>query len=217
MVTVQSASFWGVLAAAALLGSCTMDPVAATAEDLAERTEDQGFKADSEYHRPGQPCGDCHGPRGSADSKFVISGTVYWGTCNSEANCSRLTVPNAEVRLRDSRGSVRCVRTNCAGNFFIREGEWQSQTAEPPLFPLLTTVRKVTDEGQIERIMASHVGRANSCNSCHQSPVFWNRVGQIYLVTDNSTIPASARAQTCPAEEPSPIFESDCEVVGARQ
>lgn len=180
--------------------SCTLDPVAAAQEAAFEQEEDFGPLpgSNSEYHRPGQDCMACHGPRGSADSKFEVAGTVFWSTCiDPEAGpdeCVRTTVDHAEVRLVDGAGTEKCIYTNCAGNFFVRVGKWQpTSPSATPVFPMLSSVRKKTDEGAArEKIMQGHINRWGSCNDCHRTSPYWNSAGQIFLYDEPEQVPASA-------------------------
>ena len=189
------------VASLAALLSCTMDPVNAAQESAFAAAEDLGPKENSEFHRPGQDCLACHGPRGNAKPKFSIAGTVFWGTCiDPDAppdTCIRKTVDNAEVRIVDGENFSRCIRTNCAGNFFIEEGKWASGAPnKKPLFPLLSSVRKVTQEGAaVEQVMSGHIGRSGSCNDCHRTSPFWNSAGQIYLYGKPDQVPASATSE----------------------
>lgn len=204
---------------ATLFGSaCTMDPVNAAQEAAFAAQPDEGFQADSEFHRPGQDCLACHGPRGSAEPKMLIAGTVFWGRCLDPAAgpeaCAKQTVNRAEVRLVDARGNLRCIRTNCAGNFYIEEGQWSpaSKTSRP-LFPMLASVRKVTEEGvPVEQRMLGHIGRAGSCNDCHRTAPYWNSVGQVYLYRENDQIPSSANPEyeRCRNEHVPTEPEGDC-------
>lgn len=182
--------------------SCTLDPVATAQENAYEEATDYGpaDAPNSEFHRPGQDCLACHGPRGSAKSKFEIAGTVFWSTClDPEASpdkCVRTPVDHAEVRIRDARKSDKCIYTNCAGNFFVRVGKWQPTSLEAkPAYPLLSSVRKVPEEGgEFQMVMQGHISRWGSCNDCHRTSPFWNSAGQIYLTDDPAQVPASANA-----------------------
>ncbi len=209
----------GLVVAASAGAACTMDPVNAAQENAFAQQPDDGFQSDSEFHRPGQDCLVCHGPRGGADSKFLIAGTVFWGRCldrDSQASevCAKQTANRAEVRIIDATGTSRCIRTNCAGNFYIREGQWSRASSNArPTFPLLASVRKVTEEGvAVEQRMLGHIGRAGSCNDCHRTEPYWNSVGQVYLYRENDQIPASATSEyeRCRAEHPPTSSEEDC-------
>lgn len=213
------------LVAALCLGACTMDPVNSAQEAAQEALPDDGPLPNSEFHRPGQDCMACHGPRGGAKAKFLIAGTVFWGVCIDPEGgpdvCQKKTVAGAEVRIFDAASGKRCVRTNCAGNFFIRDGEWalrDSRSARPQ-FPLLSSVRKQTSEGAaVTQVMAGHIGRSGSCNDCHRGSPFWNSAGQIYLYRENGQIPASAETENLACQQnpqPSPENEEDCVIAEA--
>lgn len=210
-----------LVAAVSVGAGCTMDPVGAAREADMERREVPELEPNSEFHRPGQDCIACHGPRGSAKSKFVVAGTVFWSRCLDPEGgpelCNRQGVNRAEVRLIAADDVQRCIRTNCAGNFFIREREWGRGAPDAkPLFPLLTSVRKVTAEGaDREKVMAGHIGRTGSCNDCHRVAPFWNSAGQIYLERDIAQVPASAATETqaCLDDHPPTPEEEDCPTV----
>lgn len=203
----KAAASTGALALGASLGasvlfgaSCTLDPVASAQQAAYEKVEDLGpdNAPNTEYHRPGQDCLACHGPRGSANSKFEIAGTVFWSTClDPEAGpdkCIRTPVDNAEVRIHDRGTSEKCIFTNCSGNFFVRVGEWLPTAPQATaLFPLLASVRKVPEEGgEFQMVMQGHISRWGSCNDCHRTSPYWNSAGQIYLTDDPAQVPASA-------------------------
>lgn len=214
--TVLAVTLMGVVVLA-----CTMDPVNSAQEAAQEAQVDEGPIPNSEFHRPGQDCMTCHGPRGSAESKFLIAGTVFWGTCADPKQagtevCQRKTAAGVEVRIFDAADGKRCIRTNCAGNFFIREGQWvpRDSSNARPLWPLLSSVRKITSEGAaVTQIMAGHIGRTGSCNDCHRTSPYWNSAGQIFLYRENSQIPASADAEYAAcmqSPQPSPAQQEDC-------
>ncbi|RYZ68360.1 MAG: hypothetical protein EOP08_00755 [Proteobacteria bacterium] len=213
------ALFAGLAVAFASATACTMDPVGSAQEEGFAQTPDEGFQPNSEFHRPGQDCMACHGPRGTASPKFVVAGTVFWGRCLDPAGgpdkCARQTADRAEVRIVDRDGIQRCIRTNCAGNFFIEEGKWSRDSPQKrPAFPLLSSVRKVTQEGAaIEQIMAGHISRAGSCNDCHRQAPYWNSAGQVYLVRPLDQLPPSATTEyeACRANPPASVPEEDCE------
>jgi hypothetical protein len=208
----------GATLSAVTLSSCVNDPVRSAAID-ALGDEVPGYPEESQYHRPGQPCGVCHESRGPGP-KFMLAGTVFWGRCNitpQQANdpvvvrekCDRQPVDRAEVRIIDATKSQKCFYTNCAGNFHVREGEWA------PTFPLLVTVSKILSNGQRQTAqMGSHIGREVSCNACHDNPARPESPGQIFLFDYNKDgkvqLPAEARALKCPPEPPNVDPPKEC-------
>lgn len=147
---------------ASIGSSCNLDPVhSAAVESLGD--EDPGrYVPNSAYHRPGEPCVVCHSDRGSADRKFALAGTVFWGPDSASGG-----VDYAYVRIRDAAGGNPCVVTNCAGNFWI-EGGPKTLT-----FPLAISVERARNPANgdesvlMSRTMNGHIGREPSCGTCH--------------------------------------------------
>jgi hypothetical protein len=151
-----------LVALASVGSSCNLDPVHRSGVNSLKEERDDLYPPDSAFHRPGEPCGYCHGGKGPADGKFVLGGTIFWGPDSYEAR-----VDNAYVRILDANKTKRCFVTNCNGNFFVRESEFAKIT-----FPLLVSVERTVDPGQKEdtlviRRMSSHIGREASCAVCH--------------------------------------------------
>jgi len=132
-----------------------------------------------ELHRPGQPCVLCHSERGTApDSRFFVAGTIFDTRAPDSKPAAGVT-----VYLQDALSPFpRRYQTNEAGNFFVRESEWEDLT-----FPF-----KVAIERNGVRIpMGTLVNRDGSCNSCHRpnpgSPYALpsdqprSSIGQIYV------------------------------------
>jgi hypothetical protein len=203
----------GATFTAFLLSSCINDPVRSSAI-AALGDETPGYPANSQYHRPGQPCGTCHESRGPGSPKFVLAGTVFWGRCNltqqefaadpkaAAAKCDRQPVNGAEVRIRGSNDSTLCFNTNCAGNFHVTESDAVGLT-----FPLLVSVTKRLKDGALKTtVMASHVGRDVSCANCHDNPARPESPGQVYLydygLDGKNKLPAEAAAIKCPPSPP---------------
>jgi hypothetical protein len=101
-------------------------------------------------HRPGQPCGVCHGGAGPAEDAFVLSGTVFATPDGGEV------LPGATVRYIDWVGRQQSVVTNCAGNFFVR--------GPAPTWPVWVRV----EYGGTVAEMQSAIFRDGSCNTCHR-------------------------------------------------
>lgn len=168
--------------------ACTLDPVHQDAVDALGGSEGP-YPDETEFHRRGQPCVLCHGGKGPADTEFLLGGTVFWGKCDDpkkKDDCNRAPVGNAHVRIRSAVGAVRCFTTNAAGNFYVKKSDWSDFK-----FPYLATVEK---DGTV-RVMGSHASREGSCAACHKSEASQSSPGQIYMVSDKSSIPADAKAQ----------------------
>src|SRR5262249_28092072 len=105
----------GAAASAITLGSCVVDPVHDSfVKSLGPDTD----LPESEFHRPGQPCVECHSNKGPAKSKFVLGGTLYY--LPHDDKVAPVPVDGADVYILDARGSQIHARTNCRGNFFVR-------------------------------------------------------------------------------------------------
>jgi hypothetical protein len=118
-------------------------------------------------HRPGQPCGVCHADDGNAGA-FTVSGTVYL-VKGSPKPAARI-----EILLFDSANRSHRVRTNCAGNFFVRPGQLQ------PSYPLWVTLR----HGEHKSVMESPVFREGSCGACHAATAGPRSAGPVFLARD---------------------------------
>jgi len=129
-------------------------------------------------HRPGQPCSECHDGRGPGNLVFSLAGTVY------RSPGSRIPLPGAIVRFVDSALQTRQAATNCAGNFFVLEDDFE------PAWPVWT---KVHFAG-IEQPMGSPIFRERSCAKCHADPAGPTSAGPVHLVPDDFPLPPS----TCP-------------------
>jgi hypothetical protein len=163
------------LAAAAWLSACG-DPVH-EARIAALGPEDPAV-APGALHRPGQPCLACHDGAQSEAARYTIAGTVYLQRDAREA------APAVGVTLVDSRGRRFQARTNCAGNFFVRPGEFD------PLFPVWTSLQ--LDDYVID--MQSPIGRDGSCASCHVASPSQSATDAVYLYTLND---GSAELEAC--------------------
>lgn len=102
-------------------------------------------------HRPGQPCGVCHGGAGPAKGTFILSGTIFATSGSGEV------LPAATVRFIDWVGAQGSTVTNCAGNFFVRTD------GPAPKWPLWLRV----EQNGIVADMQSAIFREGSCNTCH--------------------------------------------------
>lgn len=154
----------------ASLAACT-DPTIAK-EEAALGPEQAGVPR-GPTHRPGQPCAHCHQSGGPGNPNFSIAGTIY-----QDAE-RELPVEGAQVSLVDSNGDGWTLYTNCAGNFYITENDWQ------PQFPVWASVHW----GDIHVDMESPIYRDGSCASCHTSPAAPDSPGHVYV----SETPIAAR------------------------
>ncbi len=193
--------------------SCTLDPVHNDAvKNLGDERADR-YPPESQYHRPGEPCGVCHSPKGPAERTFALSGTVFWGPDNYDRR-----VDQAYVKVTDARGARRCFVTNCNGNFFVPESDFPNIT-----FPILVSVERTKNPGgtapgdestsKIQR-MGGHIGRESSCAVCHiQGLRDYASPGQIWLYSSEGEVeaakipitrcppdPAAPRALLCPED-----------------
>ena len=133
-------------------------------------------------HRPGQPCLVCHQAGGKAQP-FSVAGTVY-----AEVDASA-PVGNANVYILDSANNTYTTKTNCAGNFFVRPGDFT------PTYPYWATLRANAtvggSPGVIERDMDSPSYREGSCAGCHTIPIGPGSPGPVYVIDDptSETLP----------------------------
>lgn len=116
-------------------------------------------------HRPGQPCGVCHGEQGHARPLFSLSGTVY--------RHSRGDEPEARLRVRvlDAQGSQWSFVPNDAGNFYATADDFA------PVYPLWIKLER--GEQVVE--MRSAIARESSCGACHRRLATPSAVGQVYF------------------------------------
>lgn len=129
-------------------------------------------------HRPGQPCVLCHSKAGG-ESVLSLAGTVYVDAMN------KTPIDDVNVLIVDSQNRKWTAKTNCAGNFMVRDSEFK------PDFPVWLGLRR----GSVERTMNTPVYREGSCSACHQGQKSPSSAGQVYLIED-------------PANEPAPV--SNC-------
>lgn len=163
MRTLRSFAKFSVLGLGLLWAGCA-DPIRTSAiEALGPETA----VPIGPLHRPGQPCGVCHHDDGNA-GPFSVSGTVYFtkGSTNPAAK--------VEVLLFDTANRSYTVRTNCAGNFFVRPGQMR------PVYPLWVTLR----HGGKKFEMESAVFREGSCGACHAESAGPRSAGPVFLAPD---------------------------------
>lgn len=114
-------------------------------------------------HRAGQPCLVCHD--GTISTPFAIGGTIYL-----EEDGARPAV-SALIDLADGLGNQYRVATNCAGNFFVRPGDFD------PAWPLWV---RIEHEGWAQE-MESPVNENGSCASCHAPTKSAKSPGPVYV------------------------------------
>jgi hypothetical protein len=158
-----------LVASCASCASCLGDPVHDDAV-AALGAEIPSVPA-GELHRAGQPCVECHQSGGPASSAFSVAGTVFNGPTDG------LGLENVQVRMVDAAGSQRVVSTNCVGNFFIRQSDWD------PAFPIKVGIGL----GDVEQVMKGIIGRHGGCASCHQAPAGQASPGPVFLNAADST------------------------------
>jgi hypothetical protein len=123
-------------------------------------------------HRPGQPCGLCHGDGGEA-SFFSASGTIF------RDNMSAVPLVDADVMVVDATQNRYTAHTNCAGNFYVTVYEFD------PVLPFWVTVRLGANESPME----SPIHRERSCGTCHFDPAGPRTAGHAYLTADDLVVP----------------------------
>jgi hypothetical protein len=143
--------------------------------------------APGEFHRPGQPCLYCHGGYAREEPIMAVAGTVF------ATPHERVPVADVTVRLTDARGETRTATTNCVGNFFLEQNDWQ------PVFPLRASV--ICPRVPQPRSMASVIGREGSCAHCHQGQASLDSPGWVFC-SDEMPSPPYAIDPSCPGRVP---------------
>lgn len=114
-------------------------------------------------HRAGQPCLTCHD--GDHATPLRVGGTIFLDNKSDKAAVSAL------VRLVDGTGHEHRTATNCAGNFFVRPGDFD------PQWPLWV---RVEFDGWIQE-MESPVNVDGSCASCHGPEKHSQSTGPVFV------------------------------------
>lgn len=114
-------------------------------------------------HRAGQPCLMCHD--GSMSTAFSVAGTIHLRFDGAQPAASAL------VHLADGLGNTYRVATNCAGNFFVRPGDYE------PVWPLWVRV----EHEDWAQEMDSPVNSDGSCAGCHRASPSPDSAGPIYV------------------------------------
>lgn len=127
-------------------------------------------------HRAGQPCLLCHD--GTEATALAVAGTVYKLADSTEPAAGAL------VRLLDATGATHVAAANCAGNFFVRPGDFS------PTYPMWVKI----ELAGWEQIMESPVGREGSCSACHTSSPSPSSAGRVYLLPFETDLDPQAEA-----------------------
>jgi hypothetical protein len=160
----------GLLLACLVLAAGCSDPVNDDAQS-ALGGEKPGVPK-GPLHRPGQPCLVCHGGWGPASPVFSLAGTVY----QNEGGTT--PIADALVKLIDSKGRVHQAVTNCAGNFFVMQADFD------PAFPVWAKVVFGQLGGKpFEKPMGSPIYREGSCGKCHSDPRGPTSPGHVYVAS----------------------------------
>lgn len=169
------------------------DPVRSDAIDKLGG-EAQGVPA-GPLHRPGQPCVLCHDGNGPGSMVLLFGGTVY------QSFDTKVPMVGAIVHFRDSAGKDYRTATNCAGNFFVVDGDYEPNwpvfvkveyaiTVNLPTGPV-TQLLSPTMTSPIYETDGSTVSglRDHSCAYCHSDPPGTASVGHVYTAPQHSTVP----------------------------
>lgn len=161
-------SFWRyqaffhiVIVGLGVIGSGCVDPLREEAI-WALGEEAQGI-APGPLHRAGQPCLVCHD--GGVSTPFSVAGTIQLTIDGDKPAVSAL------VQFADGLGTKHVVATNCAGNFFVRPGDFD------PIWPLWV---RIESEGWTQE-MESPVNLEGSCASCHAPLPSSRSAGPVYV------------------------------------
>lgn len=161
-----------LLLALAMLAGCG-DPARDDAIDALG--PEQGGVPAGPLHRPGQPCVLCHDGNGPGNMVFSLAGTVYRYAETKEP------MANAIVRFVDAKGKKTFTGTNCAGNFYVQDTDYD------PTFPVWTTV----ESGGVPLDMSTPIYRDGSCAACHSDPAGAESTGHIYFAPMGLDLPGS--------------------------
>jgi len=149
---------------------------------LEEQGDEVSGVRTGEFHRYGQDCMACHGGYSSAPV-FVAAGTVF-ATPDDD-----IPVSGAKVILTDALGNTHAETTNCAGNFFVQEREFE------PQYPLNATIEYrlpgESSQTPVHRVvMGSRINREGGCAFCHVAgPPSSTSPGWVYLEPTQPSTP----------------------------
>jgi hypothetical protein len=136
------------------------------------------------FHRYGQECFACHGGYGPAPL-MAFSGTIFATPTDD------IPAAFATITVTDATGESRSVFSNCAGNFYLLQEEWN------PVFPLRAEIECSLPSDDAEaapelrrNVMATRINRDGGCNSCHsRGPATADSVGQLYCMPEQTSPP----------------------------
>lgn len=120
-------------------------------------------------HRPGQPCTVCHSKAGGVEPPMSVAGTVF------QVADSKKPARNVIVQVVDAQGRHYSVATNCAGNFYIQENDFQ------PAYPIKPRLAYGNLPALVHK---TQIFRDGSCASCHTDPVSATSPGHVYIDTN---------------------------------
>lgn len=115
-------------------------------------------------HRAGQPCLVCH--NGIDSTPFTLAGTIYLETDAAQPAASAL------VEMANGLGAKFSIATNCAGNFFVRPGDFEAA------WPVWVRIK----HNGWEQIMESPINEDGSCASCHTPEIGPASPGPVYVL-----------------------------------
>ena len=153
-------------------------------EELGE--EQEGF-APSDVHRPGQPCLACHSEYEGAEPLLSFGGTLFAEPLTVDGDLILLS--GYTIRLIDSEGTSRDLKTNRCGNFFINRDSFD------PAFPVRAELFDAEGETQLVT-MATRIGRDGSCGTCHINPAGPFSPGVVFV--PNVFLENPQQPQGCP-------------------
>lgn len=146
-------------------------------------------------HRPGQPCVLCHDGNGPGNIVLAFGGTVY-----QSQSGPAVPAVGAIVHFRDAAHNEYRTATNCAGNFFVVDGDYN------PTWPVFVKVEySVTLVSPAGAQVVPVIGRMTSpiynsegstvsglkdrsCAHCHSDPANSTSAGHVYLAPDGVNI-----------------------------
>lgn len=137
----------------------------------------------SEFHRAGQPCALCHSAYGGDHPDISVGGTIF-ATPLQVAGELPTAVEGALVTLIDAEGLVKTLKTNCAGNFYVKREEWD------PSFPLRVELSYPAPDGSGMKPatpMSSRISRDGSCAGCHVGPRNQGSPGYVFCEEEPMT------------------------------
>lgn len=130
-------------------------------------------------HRPGQPCLLCHDDTGGANPVFSLAGTVYVDKMGAKP------LGQVSVNFVDSDKRTYKTQSNCAGNFYVRPGQFA------PHYPVWVSMTYADKE---PIAMESPIFREGSCAGCHADPVSAKSAGHTYMFFDvNDYVPVACK------------------------